>query len=161
MDIKDKFIIDTIMEKFSDMRDPPLMILQNIQEILGCVREEYLTYVAERNGYSLTELYGIVSFYPQFRLSPPGKHTIKICKGTACHVRGGAAIQKALQTLLGIKPGETTEDCVFSLESVRCLGCCGLSPVIMVDEETYGRVKTSKLHDILAKYREVDADENQ
>ena len=161
MDIKDRFIIDTILEKFNDMKDPTLMILQNIQEILGCVREEYLTYVAESNGFSLTELYGIVSFYPQFRLSPPGKHIIKICKGTACHVRGGAAIQKSLQNLLGIKPGETTEDGIFSLESVRCLGCCGLSPVIMVDDETYGRVKTSKLQEILAKYKEVSANENQ
>lgn len=161
MDIKDRFIIDTILEKFSDMKDPTLMILQNIQEILGCVREEYLTYMAESNGCSLTELYGIVSFYPQFRLSPPGKHTIKICKGTACHVRGGAVIQKNLQDILGIKPGETTEDGLFSLESVRCLGCCGLSPVIMVDDETYGRVKASKLQKILVKYKEVSANENQ
>ena len=161
MDIKDKFIIDTILEKFFDAKDPALMILQNIQEILGCVGEEYLTYVAESNGYSLTELYGIVSFYPQFRMSPPGEHTIKVCKGTACHVRGGAVIQKDLQNILGIKPGETTEDGLFTLESVRCLGCCGLSPVIMVDDETYGRMKSSKLREILAKYKGVSADENQ
>ena len=137
------------------------MILQDVQGILGCVQKEYLEYIADSNGLSLTELYGIVSFFPQFRLQPPGLHIIRICRGTACHVRGGASLQKSLEDLLGIGPGGTTEDGLFSLESVRCLGCCGLSPVMMVDDETYGRVKASSLRDILAKYNGVGADENR
>ncbi len=155
MDAKDKFIIDTILEKYENVTDPALIILQNIQEILGYVGKEYLEYVSENSDHSLTELYGVVTFYPHFRLQPPGKHTIKVCQGTACHVRGGEKIVANLKDILGIKPGETTEDGLFSLESVRCLGCCGLSPVIMIDDETYGRVKPAKLGDILSKYQEV------
>lgn len=156
MDIKDKFIIDTIIEKHCKVRDPALIILQNIQEILGYVGKEYLEYVAKHTSYSLTELYGVVTFYPSFRLEKPGKHTIKVCQGTACHVRGGEKIIAELQSQLGIKTGGTTTDGLFSLESVRCLGCCGLSPVIMIDNETYGRVKPAKLGEILDNYREVE-----
>ena len=156
MESKDQFIIDTILEKYKDVKDPALIILQNIQEILGYVGQEYLEYVAENSEHSLTELYGVVTFYPHFRLQPPGKHTIKVCQGTACHVRGGEKIISNLEEILGIKPGETTEDMLFSLESVRCLGCCGLSPVIMIDDETYGRVKPGRLREILSKYREAE-----
>ena len=153
---KDQFIIDTILEKFKNVTDPTLMILQNIQEILGYVGKEYLEYVSENSKHSLTELYGVVTFYPHFRLQPPGKHIIKVCQGTACHVRGGEKIVSTLEDQLGIKPGETTEDGLFSLESVRCLGCCGLSPVIMINDETYGRVKPARLGEILSKYQEVE-----
>ncbi len=153
MEAKDKFIIDTILHTYSNIDDPQLVILQNIQEILGYVGEEYLTYVSENSEYSLTELYGVVSFYPQFRFDPPGKHTIKVCSGTACHVRGGSGIAQELEDILEIKPGGTTKDGLFSLESVRCLGCCGLSPVIMIDEETYGRVKKGGLQKILESYK--------
>ena len=156
MDAKDKFIIDTVLEKYNEVRDPALIILQNVQAVLGYVGKEYLDYVAEKTNYSLTELFGIVTFYPSFRLEPPGKHIIKVCQGTACHVRGGEKVLKELETQLGIKPGGTTKDRIFSLESVRCLGCCGLSPVIMIDHETYGRVKPAKLREILDKYTGVD-----
>jgi len=156
MDGKDRFIIDTVLEKYRDVRDPALVILQNVQAVLGYVGREYLEYIAEKTQHSLTELYGIVTFYPSFRLEPPGKHTIKVCQGTACHVRGGEKVLKELEAQLGIKPGGTTADRLFSLESVRCLGCCGLSPVIMIDSETYGRVKPKKLHEILAKYKGAD-----
>jgi NADH-quinone oxidoreductase subunit E len=155
MDVKDKFIIDTVLEKYQNVRDPALIILQNIQAVLGYVGKEYLEYVSENTDYSLTELYGIVTFYPSFRLEPPGKHTIKVCQGTACHVRGGEKVLKEMETQLGIKPGGTTKDRLFSLEMVRCLGCCGLSPVIMIDGETYGRVKPAKIREILDKYREA------
>jgi NADH:ubiquinone oxidoreductase subunit E len=155
MDVKDKFIIDTVLEKYQNVRDPALIILQNIQAVLGYVGKEYLEYVSENTDYSLTELYGIVTFYPSFRLEPPGKHTIKVCQGTACHVRGGEKILKEMEAQLEIKPGGTTKDRLFSLEMVRCLGCCGLSPVIMIDGETYGRVKPAKIRGILEKYREA------
>ncbi|MFO7618941.1 MAG: NADH-quinone oxidoreductase subunit NuoE [Thermoplasmata archaeon] len=156
MDVKDKYIIDTVLEKFRGEKDPALMILQNVQAILGYVGKEYLEHIADNTEYSLTELYGIVTFYPSFRLEPPGKHTIKVCQGTACHVRGGEKVLKELETQLDIKPGGTTKDRLFSLESVRCLGCCGLSPVIMIDNETYGRVKPTKIRGILDKYGEAD-----
>jgi NADH:ubiquinone oxidoreductase subunit E len=153
MDAKDIFIIDTVLDKYKDVKDPALIILQNVQAVLGYVGKEYLEYIAEKTVYSLTELYGIVTFYPSFRLEPPGKHMIKVCQGTACHVRGGEKVLREIQTQLCIKPGGTTEDRLFSLESVRCLGCCGLSPVIMIDNETYGRVKPAKIREILNKYR--------
>lgn len=153
MDTKDKFLIDTVLEKYYDTKDPALVILQKIQEILGYVGKEYLEYVSEHTRYSLTELFGIVTFYPYFRLEPAGKHTIKVCQGTACHVRGGEKILKELENQLGIKSGGTTKDKLFSIESVRCLGCCGLSPVIMIDDETYGRLKTSKIKELLDMYR--------
>jgi NADH:ubiquinone oxidoreductase subunit E len=156
MDVKDRFIIDTVLEKYKDLRDPALVILQNVQAVLGYVGREYLEYIAGKTEYSLTELYGIVTFYPSFRLEPPGRHTIKVCQGTACHVRGGEKVLKELETQLGIKPRSTTADRLFSLESVRCLGCCGLSPVIMIDSETYGRVKPAKIREILGKYAEAD-----
>ncbi len=156
MDVKDRYIIDTIIEKCEGVRDPALIILQNVQEILGYVGKEYLEYVSEKSGYPLVELYGIITFYPQFKLNPPGKNTIKVCQGTACHVRGSDRILGTLEELLKISPGETTENRLFSLESVRCLGCCGLAPTIMINKKTYGRVKPSNLKNILAEYEEVD-----
>ena len=160
VDEKDKQVIITILEKYRDMKDPAMLILQKIQEELGYVGQEYLMYISENNGISLSKLYGIVTFYPHFKLNPPGKYIIKVCQGTACHVRGGARVLGELERLESIKPGETSEDRHFSLESVRCLGTCGLSPVIMIDDKTYGRIKPVKLRQILSQYREAIPDED-
>jgi NADH:ubiquinone oxidoreductase subunit E len=152
MDAKDRKKLDSIIEMFKGTKDPAMVLLQKVQMDFGYTGQEQLTYVSEKTGISLKKLYGIVTFYPSFRLSPPGKHTIKICEGTSCHVRGGARVRAELQRRLGIKPGETTKDRKFSMESVRCLGCCGISPVIMIDDKTYGRVNPTKLGEILAEY---------
>jgi NADH:ubiquinone oxidoreductase subunit E len=154
VNIKDRFIIDTIIEKYQHEKDPVLIILQDVQEVLGYVGKDYLERISNKSGYPLTALYGIVSFYPFFKLYPPGKNIIKLCMGTACHVKGSESILGELKRQLCIDSGQTTRDKLFTLEAVRCLGCCGLAPVIMINEETYGRVKVSELKKILDKYRE-------
>lgn len=147
-----KPLIDKIVEDYKGEEDPDLVILQEVQSELGYIGEEQMKYVSKKTGIPLTKLYGITTFYPSLKLNPPGRNTIKICQGTACHVRGGAAVQKELEKNLKIKPNETTEDRRFSLEVVRCLGCCGLSPVIMINDETFGRVKPAKIGEILSKF---------
>jgi NADH:ubiquinone oxidoreductase subunit E len=158
---KDRFIIDTIIEKYQKERDPALIILQDVQEILGYVGKEYLKRISNKSGYPLSTLYGIVSFYPFFKLYAPAKNVIRVCMGTACHVKGSESILGELERHLLINPGETTKDKLFSLEAVRCLGCCGLAPVIMVNEKTYGRIKVSMLKNILDKYREEEYNESK
>lgn len=153
--VKENFrkIIDEIIENCRDAKDPDLLILQAVQQQFGYVGQEYLTYISQKTGISLTKLYGVVTFYPQLRLNPPGRNKIKVCQGTACHVRGGLRVLKEIEKQLSIKSDQTTEDRRFSLEIVRCLGCCGLSPTIMINDETFGRVKPMKLGEILSKFK--------
>jgi NADH-quinone oxidoreductase subunit E/NADP-reducing hydrogenase subunit HndA len=101
----------------------------------------------------LSRVYGVVTFYSFFTMTPRGKHTVRVCLGTACYVRGGKAIAETVQKEFGIKDGETTPDRMFTLESIRCLGACGLGPVVVVDEHVHGRVKPAKVKEILAQYR--------
>jgi NADH-quinone oxidoreductase subunit E/NADP-reducing hydrogenase subunit HndA len=100
----------------------------------------------------LSRVYGVVTFYSFFTMTPRGKHTVRVCLGTACYVRGGKALTETLEKQFGIKEGETTADRMFTLESVRCLGACGLGPVIVVDDEVHGRVKPGKVKEILSQY---------
>jgi NADH:ubiquinone oxidoreductase subunit E len=111
-----------------------------------------MRYVAEKIGTSYTDLFGIATFYAQFNLSPAGRHTIYVCEGTSCHVKAGRRILAKTSELLKIKVKDTTLDGRFSLKVVRCLGCCGISPTIMVDNATFGRVKPTDLPNILAKF---------
>jgi NADH:ubiquinone oxidoreductase subunit E len=151
---EEKKAIDDVIKRNESVPDPEIPILQGVQESLGYVGKDYLEYITKKTGISLTKLYGIVTFYPLFKIHPPGDNIIKMCQGTACHVRGGAKVLAELQRLEGIKPGETTKDRVFSLEVVRCLGCCGISPVIMINDMTYARMTPAKLPGILKQYRE-------
>jgi NADH-quinone oxidoreductase subunit E len=96
--------------------------------------------ISELTGLKLSEMYGVATFYTQFRLNPVGKHIVKVCHGTACHVQNATAISEALEDALGIKDGETTENGLFTLESVACLGCCSLAPVMMIGDDTYGKL---------------------
>ncbi len=100
----------------------------------------------------LSRVYGVVTFYSFFTMTPRGKHTVRVCLGTACYVRGGKALTETLQKEFGIMEGETTADRMFTLESVRCLGACGLAPVMIIDEDVHGRVKPAKIKEILAQY---------
>ena len=100
----------------------------------------------------LSRVYGVVTFYSFFTMTPRGKHTVRVCLGTACYVRGGKAISETLEKEFGISAGETTPDRMFTLETIRCLGACGLGPVVVVDEEVHGRVKPSKVKEILSQY---------
>jgi NADH:ubiquinone oxidoreductase subunit E len=148
----DKKILDDIVAGVEDIRVAKIEVLQKTQAKFGYLSQDHLIYLAERLGTTMTDLYGIATFYAQFTLTPPGKHLIQICEGTACHVKSQGRIREHLRDLLEIDVGQTTKDKRFSLKSVRCLGCCGLSPVIMVDEETFGRVDPSQIEGILKKF---------
>ena len=126
--------------------------LQKAQGIYGYLPREVQVIIAEETGISLEELYGIVTFYSQFRLLPVGKYKISVCLGTACYVKGAQGILERLLKILGIGEGETTPDGKFSIESCRCIGACGLAPVIMINDDVYGRLTGDELEDILAKY---------
>ncbi len=127
-------------------------VLQKAQEIYGYLPIEVQTIVADMLGISLSEVYGVVTFYTQFSLNPKGEHRISICLGTACYVKGADKILKALEEKLEIKVGECTRDGVFSLDSCRCVGACGLAPVMMVDDDVYGRMTVDQIDGILQKY---------
>ncbi len=150
---KYKQIIDDIVEKHeSNLEEAKIPILQKIQEELGYVGEEYLEYTSKKTEVSLSELYGIATFYTQFKIRPAGRHDIQVCEGTTCYVKGNQENMEELQDLLDVDVGETTEDLKFTLKSVRCLGCCSLAPVLRIDEDTYGRVRPSEIEDILEDY---------
>jgi NADH:ubiquinone oxidoreductase subunit E len=130
-----------------------IVLLQSIQEEEGYVSEEGIARVAEHARSAASAVYGVATFYSQFRLRRPGLHTLRVCEGTACHVLGSEDVMESLKELLGVDVGGTTSDGLFTLESVRCLGCCSLAPAMMVDNETYGRVGRKQIATILQKYR--------
>jgi NADH-quinone oxidoreductase subunit E len=132
--------LDPLIEKFKDYRGSMIPVLQGTQNLFGYIPQEAFPYLAEKLNLNLSEMYGVATFYAQFRLNPVGKHIIKVCHGTACHVQNASAITESLAEALKVNDGETTEDGVFTLESVACLGCCSLAPVMMIGEETYGKL---------------------
>ena len=128
-------------------------VLQKAQEIYGYLPIEVQTMIAAELSMPLSEVYGVATFYSQFSLNPKGKHRISVCLGTACYVKGADKILEGLEARLGIKCGECTPDGLFSLDSTRCVGACGLAPVMLVDEDVYGRLTVDELDGILDKYR--------
>jgi NADH-quinone oxidoreductase subunit E len=132
-------------------------LLQSAQDSYGYIPEKVIHYIGEVVNIPAADIYGVITFYSQFRLKPLGKNVIRICEGTACHVNGAKTILKALQDELGIGVGETTEDGLFTLQSVACLGCCSLAPVIMVNEETHGNLTPDKTKKFIKKYRNREA----
>lgn len=127
-------------------------LLQQVQERAGYLSPESLKEIAQTLRISENEVYGVASFYAQFRFNAPGRHSIKICLGTACHVRGGQKLLESLEREIHIKPGETTADGLFDLQRVACLGCCALAPVMQIDDQIYGRVTNTRLKRILESY---------
>ncbi len=128
--------------------------LQKAQEIYGYLPIEVQTMIAEGLGVPLAEVYGVSTFYSQFTLTPKGKYQIGICLGTACYVKGSGDVYNKLQELLGISGGEITPDGKYSLDATRCIGCCGLAPVLTVNGEVYGKVTVDSVKDILAMYKD-------
>jgi len=144
--------IDAIMERHEYASSRLVGILQDIQKELRYLTHDALRHVAGRLGIPLPRVYSVATFYKSFALKPRGRHTISVCLGTACHVKGGGGVLEKLERELGIKAGETTFDERFSLESVRCVGCCGLAPVFVTDEDFHGKVTQDKIPPILEKY---------
>jgi len=135
---------------------PPGAVLDRlhaIHSVRGYLPEADLLTAAQDLAVPLSQLYSAASFYSAFSFQPRGRHTVQVCLGTACYIRGGDRLLERLETLLEVKPGETTQDRMFTLETVHCLGSCSMSPVVRVDEETYGRVKADRLGRMLKKYR--------
>lgn len=133
-------------------------LLQSAQDSYGYIPEKVIHYVSEVVGIPAAEIYGVITFYAQFRLKPLGKNVIKICEGTACHVNGAKSILNTLQNELGVSVDETTDDGLFSLQSVACIGCCALAPVIMINEETFGNLTPDMTKKVLRKHKNQSKD---
>jgi NADH-quinone oxidoreductase subunit E len=127
-------------------------ILQDVQEHYGYIAPEVVDEIARFTKVPAGEIYGVASFYAQFRFTQPGKHTVQVCLGTACHVRGSGRILELLEHQLKIKSGETTADGLYSLERTACFGCCALAPVVVVDKDVHGRVSSTKTQKLLRQY---------
>jgi NADH-quinone oxidoreductase subunit E len=134
------FRLDPLIKKYKGKKGSMIPLLQGAQEIFGYLPRKAFLKMASETGLELSDMYGVATFYAQFRLAPVGKHIVKVCHGTACHVQNAKALTSALQDSLGVLDGETTEDNLFTLESVACLGCCSLAPVMMIGDETYGNL---------------------
>jgi NADH-quinone oxidoreductase subunit E len=130
--------------------------LQSAQETFGYIPESAIDEISETLNVPVAEIYGVITFYSQFRLKPLGKYVIKLCDGTACHVNSSQTIQKAVEEELQISTDETTGDGLFSLQKVACLGCCSLSPVIMINDETHGRLTPKSVQQILRDLRKEE-----
>jgi NADH:ubiquinone oxidoreductase subunit E len=144
--------VDGIIQHHRGRPGALIPVMEEIQEAIGYLPKGILRRVAKGLRIPFSEVYGVATFYSFFTMVPRGKHTIRCCLGTACYVRGGQRIMETLRKTLKIEPGETTEDRRFSLETVRCLGACGLAPVVVVDEDTHRQVKPSKIPGVLDAY---------
>lgn len=147
----DLSLLDTVLDTYANVDGSLITILQKAQEIYGYLPQDVIRYISEKTGIKPAKIMGVATFYTQFRLKPVGKYLIMLCKGTACHVNGSDLIEKTITETLGIQDGETTEDGLFTLKNVACLGCCSLSPVMMINDETYGSLTPDKTKKILAE----------
>lgn len=132
--------IDNLIQQHRNLEGNLIALLQGVQEIYGYLPAEAMVEIAGKTGLKLSNLYGVATFYAQFRMHPAGKYIIKVCHGTACHVQNAPFVSEALQEALSVGSGQTTTDKLFTLESVACLGCCSLAPVIAIGHETYGKL---------------------
>lgn len=144
--------IKGILARYPAKRGSLIPVLQDIQGEFGYLSEEAIGHLEGLMNISANEIYGVATFYTQFRFSPAGEHSIQVCQGTACHVRGGQRILQEVERRLGIKTGQTTTDGKFDLERVACLGCCALAPVVTVDGKVYAEMSAKKIPTILSKY---------
>ncbi len=153
----DLTLMEPLLEKYKDRKGNMIPLLQGTQEIYGYLPKAAFAKIHQATGLELNEMYGVATFYAQFRLVPAGKHIVKMCHGTACHVQNVTAITDEILDNLQIKDGETTEDGLFTVETVACLGCCSLAPVMMIGDETYGKLSPRQAVKII---REIRRSEN-
>jgi len=147
--------IDTLIEeKYNNNREFLVMILQDITRSYNYIPPQVLPHVARKLGVPLSKVFSVATFYKTFSLEPRGKYVVRVCTGTACHVRGAKNIMSGLHNVLKIKEGETTEDLMFTLESVRCMGCCASGPVIRVNKDTHGGLDPDRIIPVITQYRE-------
>lgn len=150
--------VKDICMQYPAKRASLIPVLQDIQDNFGYLPEAAIDRLSELSDISANEIYGVATFYTQFRFDPPGEHTIRVCQGTACHVRQGLQILNELEQQLDIKAGETTADGKFGLERVACLGCCALAPAMVVDDKVYARMTVKKIASVLSHYKAREAE---
>ncbi|MCP4049768.1 MAG: NADH-quinone oxidoreductase subunit NuoE [bacterium] len=150
---KDLSVVDKILAECGKNEGAAIPILQKAQTHFGYLPEEVMEYIAEKSDIKATQLYGVATFYKQFRFTPVGKYLIKVCHGTACHVKGAGKITQSIEEDLRIISGDTTDDNLFTLESVACLGCCSLAPVISINDKIYGNLNNESVLEVIKKYR--------
>jgi len=146
--------LDKVLAPYKGERGALIPALQAVQEKLGYISEDAVLLISRLLNLSPSEVFGVATFYAQFRFTPPGEHTVKVCLGTACHVRGGEEILDNVSREVGVKSGETSKDGKFSLERVACFGSCALAPVMVVDKDVYGRLTIQKAKEIIGQYRD-------
>ncbi len=152
----DLTLLEPTLEKYGDAAENLISVLQSAQEIYGYLPTDVIIHISQRMCVPIVKIIGVATFYSQFRLTPIGKYLIMLCKGTACHVNGADGIYEAISEYLNIKDNETTEDGLFTIKCVACLGCCSLSPVMMVNDDTYGTLTPEKAVNILKTLAEKE-----
>lgn len=152
-DVDDPGPLQEVLARYRGEKGALIPLLQDAQEAYGYLDEKIMRALAAGAGYQLSQVYGVATFYTQFRLEPIGEHLIRVCHGTACHVAGAELISEEISNLLGVRSGETTPDKKFTVESVMCVGACSLSPIMIVDEDTHGKLKPANIRRVLKKYR--------
>ena len=152
----DLSLLEDVLAHYADVKGSLITILQKTQEIYGYIPSDAIYHISARTGLTPAKILGVATFYSQFRFQAVGKYLIMICKGTACYVNGAERIIEAVQEELGIGDNQTTEDGLFSLSLVSCLGCCSLAPVMMINEDTYGSLTPDKVRKILREIREKE-----
>ncbi|RKY07273.1 MAG: NADH-quinone oxidoreductase subunit NuoE [Planctomycetota bacterium] len=144
--------VKDIIAQYPAKRAGLIPVLQDIQDSFGYLPEAAIDRLSELSDVSANEIYGVATFYTQFRFSPPGEHSVRVCQGTACHVRQGLQLLNEVEQRLKIKAGQTTADGKFDLERVACLGCCALAPVMVVDDKVHARMSVKKVSSVLSQY---------
>ena len=148
--------MQSILTNFRGKKDDIIPLLQTVQEEYGYISEDAMLDIARFTRVPESKIYGLATFYAQFRFTPVGKNRILVCRGTACHVKGVTEILEEIERELDINDGETTSDGQFTLETAACIGCCSLAPVLMINETTYGKITPKKVKEILEEYRQKE-----
>ncbi|MGA2823845.1 MAG: NADH-quinone oxidoreductase subunit NuoE [Bacteroidales bacterium] len=149
----DLTLLAPLIARYKGQKGNVIPLLQGAQDIYGYLPRVVFEKISQETGLELNEMFGVATFYAQFRLAPMGRHIIKVCHGTACHVQNANEITESLEETLKVKDGETTEDRFFTLESVACLGCCSLAPVMMIDDSTYGKLTKNEAMKVIKNIR--------
>ena len=149
--------INEICDRYADDRTPLMMILSDVQKEYGYIPLEVQELVSERTGISVAEIYGVVTFYSFFSLNPKGKYVIGCCLGTACYVKGAQQVIDKFSEILGIKPGETTKDGLFTLDALRCIGACGIAPAVSINGKVYPKLSVNAVPAVIEEYKNAEA----
>ena len=145
--------LQPVLDQYANVKGSLITILQKAQDIYGYLSVDTINYISDATGIKPAKIYGVATFYAQFTMSPKGKYQVSVCLGTACYVKGSGNVLDKVEQVLGIKDGECTPDGVFSIETCRCVGACGLAPVMIVGGDVYGKIVPDDVPGILAKYK--------